>query len=863
MGEVYKARDTRLDRVVAIKVLPAHFADNIEARQRFDREAKVISSLSHPNICTLFDVGHQGGIDYLVMEYLEGETLASRLTRGSLPVGEALHLAIQIADALQKAHRQNLVHRDLKPGNIMLTKAGAKLLDFGLAKLGQESNSVPGDGDVTSSAQLTGEGSILGTLQYMSPEQLEGKNVDQRSDIFAFGAILYEMISGHRAFGGDSQASIIASILKEQPRSIRELKPMFPRSLVRTVEQCLEKNPDNRWQSAGDLARELQWILKDSQRDEAHEDSTPLLLRPASRSKWLWGGPLIAILATIGVMLMKISQSSPPRQESQRFIIPTDSLESDFSTPAVISPDGKLIAYTDAGRLQLREMNQFSAEAIGGSRELSGIFWSPDSRIIAFGQDQRLWRYDVVTGEKRLMCDLPETGRILGGCWNEVGDIYLAVWRGGLYHTSATGGTPTLVIPSDSVLVHDFHTPQFLPDGKTVLLYLHAKKTADNGIVLVHNGASEMAVVRKVPLATGVTYSPTGHLLYTLTSGEGEIWALPFSASDLQETGEPFLAIHGGQFPSVSRNGNMVYFGIRRAQAFQLVIVSRDGKEVDTVGGPASNMSTPVFSPDGGSILYTAEDNGKWILWKHNLVRRTSERLITDSNIAIRPSWFPSGNKFIFTRILGVSEGTIDVFDLSSGRVTDSICEGMFGALSPDGHYVVFSRDVQGNFDLWHKDLWKKSAPEPLLRTPDREQDAVVSRDGKWFAYGSNASGDYQIYLRTFPDAKSPVQVSADGGWYPFWHPSGDTLFWVTDSAVFESSVKWAQTPQLGMPVEALNATRFRLKVNSRYSAAGENAVALSPDGQRFALVTRVGGEGEESELMVVLNWTDELKPMH
>jgi Tol biopolymer transport system component len=862
MGEVYKARDTRLDRIVAVKVLPSHVAESTEARQRFDREARAISSLNHPNICTLFDVGHQDGIDFLVMEYLEGETLASRLTRGPLPLAEALNLAIQIADALQKAHRQDLVHRDLKPGNIMLTKAGAKLLDFGLAKLQQTGGTVA-EPAMTHSAPLTGEGTILGTLQYMPPEQLEGKKVDHRSDLFAFGAILYEMASGHRAFEGGSQASLIAAILKEQPRPLREWQALSPPALERTVAQCLAKDPDDRWQSAGDLKRELEWIRKEQSlggetRAAAHS-SAPR----SGRWKALWGASVLAALLLAGALWIRFGGPPHPVQGVSRFIIATDSLESTFATAPAISPDGRLIAYTDAGKLQLRELSQFKAETIGESKDLGGLFWSPDSRTLAFGQEERLWRFDVATREKRLIGNLPETGRILGGCWNEAGDIYLAVWRGSLYHTSEKGGAPTLVVPSDSVLVHDFHTPQFLPDGRTVLLFMHAKKAADNSIVLLKHGSKELTAIRKVPLSDGVTYSPSGHLLYTVASDEGEVWALPFSASDTRVTGEPFLAVHGAQCPSVSQDGIMVCFSTSKAREFRLIMVSRDGKQVDSVGAPAGNMSTPVFSPDGRSLLCTAEDKGVWTLWKHDLARRTSEPLIVDSSLAIRPSWFPSGDRFIYSRILGVSQGTINVFDLSSGTVTDSICEGMYGSLSRDGRHVVFSRDVQGNFDLWWMDLDAKTPPASLLRSAAREEDAAISPSGTWFAYGSNASGEAQIYLRTFPEARSPLQVSVNGGWYPFWHPSGDTLFWVTDSAVYQSSIDWAPTPRLGMPTVALDAVKLGLKLNSRYSAAGENAVGLSPDGTRFAAVMRAGAADGKSQLWVVLNWFSELEELH
>jgi serine/threonine protein kinase len=856
MGEVYQAKDTRLDRIVAIKVLPAALANNRELRDRFDREAKTISSLNHPNICTLYDVGHQDGIDFLVMEYIEGETLAERLNKEKLSLKEVLTIGVQIADALESAHRRGLVHRDLKPGNIMLTKLGAKLVDFGLARLVQDDKSVHGEDDATRTSPLTGEGAILGTIQYMAPEQLEGKEVDHRADMFSFGAVLYEMATGERAFNGDSQASLIASILKEEPRPIRELQEVSSQVLERTVAQSLAKDPDNRWQSAGDLKRELSWILKDLESPQTEDNNYSASASSLHRTKYYFGAAILVICALIVMNIMNFTNSSKITSSTERFVLPTENLIADFATPATISPDGKMIAYPADKQLWLRDLTQFDPEIISDTKKMEGIFWSPDSRYLAYGQNKKVWKYDVKTKERIAICTIPESGGIIGGCWNKDGEIVLAVWRGGLYRVSDRGGTPEIIIPSDSIFIHDFHTPHFLPDGETLLLEIHAKLDSECGFAVLPKGSTELKMIKKTPFGSGVTYSPSGHLLYTKVSAELSIWAVPYSFDKLEITGEPFLVVSDGQFPTVSSNGTMVYFTTRSKREYQMYTYSLRSKEMKKIGQPIEGLKTPTISPDGKSILYTAIENDNNDIWEYDLIRGTSRRLTSDPTEESCVSFFPTGDKFVFNRVLGVSTGTIEVFDLTTGTISDSIGEGLNPVLSHDGRYLIYETDVRGNYDLWYRDLEDKSPPKVLLKTENREHNAVFSKDDKWFAYISNQSGEDQIYLRRFPDALNPMQVSVKGGYQPFWNPSGDTLYWVTDSSLIAVGVEWNNNiPKLGIPQNIINNLGYTLNLGSWDS---QNVrIPVSPDGKTLIIMQKVNNE-KTNRLLLVKNWFKE-----
>ncbi len=855
MGEVYQAKDTRLDRIVAIKVLPAALAENRELRDRFDREAKAISSLNHPNICTLYDVGHQDGIDFLVMEFIKGETLADRLNKKNLSLKEVLTIGIQIANGLESAHKQGLVHRDLKPGNIMLTKSGAKLVDFGLARLVQEENTAQSEDDATRTSPLTGKGAILGTIQYMAPEQLEGKEVDHRADIFSFGSVLYEMATGERAFNGDSQASLIASILKEEPRPIRELQEVSPRVLERTISQALSKDPDNRWQSAGDLKRELSWILNELEAPHSEELKNTADSSLAKQMKYILGAAILIIVTLLVTNFVKGSKPNLLLGLTERFVVPAKNLSANFANPAVISPDGKMIVYPAEGRLWLRDLSQFDPVVIPQTEEAVGAFWSTDSRYIAYGKNKRIWKYDIKSKERTSICIIPESGKIIGGCWNQSGEIVLAVWRGGLYRVFDRGGTPEIIIPSDSIFIHDFHTPHFLPDGKTLLLVVHARDDKENGFAVITEGSSELKMIKKTPLGGGVTYSLSGHLLYTKETAEQSIWAIPFSFDKLEITDEPFLVVTNGQFPSVSSNGTMVYFTSTLNQKYQMLSYSLEDKTMKTIGQPIEGLLTPTYAPDGKSILYTSKDDDMWNIWQYDLIRGSSRRLTSKPSIDRWISFFPTGDKFVFNRQFDVASGTIEIFDLTTGTVTDSIGEGIRPTLSHDGRYMIYQTDIKGDYDLWYKDLVERSQSQVLLKSKDREYNSVFSINDNWFAYISNQSGKDQVYLRRFPSAKNPMQVSIDGGKHPFWHPSGDTLYWITDTALLGVEIVWGDIPELGIPQIIISDLGY--KMGSGSWDFDHVRVPISPDGKELILMQKVDAD-QTNRLLLVKNWFNE-----
>src|SRR2546426_797921 len=544
MGEVYRARDTRLDRTVAIKILPEHLSSNPQLRERFDREAKAISSLSHPHICPLYDVGHQDGIDYLVMEHLEGETLAQRLKKGPLPPERALEYAIQIADALDTAHRRGVIHRDLKPGNIMLTKAGAKLLDFGLAKLGgahpaaafSRLSALPTE----DRSPLTAEGTIVGTLQYMAPEQLEGKETDARTDIFALGTVLYEMATGQRAFKGKSQASLIAAILTSEPPPISSLQPMTPPALDRLVKTCLAKDPDERWQSAHDLTHELRWIAEGG--SQAGLPAPLRAIRTGRERIWIAASVLLGVAVVllgilyaragkVGQEVVRASIEFPP---GSRFVF-----TSDVAGPPAISPDGRALVYgaTDergARRLWLQRLDTSDAHPLSGTEDAKYPFWSPDSRSVTFFAGGELKRLEVSGGLPVAICS---TGDGRGGTWGDDGTILFSPeYRAGLFRVPASGGEPAPVTRLDEATHSSHRWPQLLPDGSH-FLYLgisHDRTKSENDALYWASldGRENRMLMRS---GANAIYA-SGNLLYVRDTN---LVAQPFDPARGELRGEP------------------------------------------------------------------------------------------------------------------------------------------------------------------------------------------------------------------------------------------------------------------------------------------------------------------------------------
>ena len=631
MGEVYKARDTRLERTVAVKVLAAHLSTSEETRQRFEREAKTISQFSHPHICALHDVGREGDTDYLVMEYLEGETLADRLGKGPLPTEQILRYGIEIADALDKAHRQGIVHRDLKPGNIMITKTGVKLLDFGLAKPLTAAGARPISGasvmatEAQASAPLTERGTILGTFQYMSPEQLEGAEADGRSDIFAFGSVLYEMATGRKAFTGKSQASLIGSILRDDPPSIVEVAPMIPPALNRVVKTCLAKDPEDRFQTAHDAKLQLEWIAEGGSQAGL---PAPVVARRKNREKLAWAVAALAAIAAAGLGFGYWKRTPKPLR-TVRFEVPAPTEVSTLDTPK-ISPDGRILAFdaTDSSgrnRIWVRPLNALQAHALAGTEGTKRGFWSPDGKYIAFFADGKLMKVDVAGGPPQKICDAP-TGS--DGTWSPEGVILFdGTGNDPIRRVPASGGAAVDIIKAADVKSTSVGWPAFLPDGKHFLFLAIAPKLTDS---MYRIGSLDSKDTQPfAPAQSQITYVEPGYLLFLR---DRTLVAQPFDAKTLKTTGEPIpLAEQVGTDTvglarfSVSREGTLAYRTGEMTD--RLVWVDRSGKELETAGDP-SRYGNPHLSADGRRLAFDVVDarTGKVDIWIRDLNRNVSSR---------------------------------------------------------------------------------------------------------------------------------------------------------------------------------------------------------------------------------------------
>ncbi|HEY6064806.1 MAG TPA: protein kinase, partial [Thermoanaerobaculia bacterium] len=703
MGEVYRARDTRLDRTVAVKVLPSHMSSSPEVRQRFEREARTISQLSHPHVCALYDVGQESGTEYLVMEYIEGQTLTDRLAKGALPLDQLLRYGIQIADALDRAHRQGIVHRDLKPGNIMLTKSGVKLLDFGLAKVMAP---VPRPGSATSlptdlgDPELTREGMILGTYQYMAPEQLEGREADARSDIFAFGAVLFEMATGQKAFSGRSQASLIAAILEHEPPSIATLRPTMPPALDRVVQTCLAKDPEERWQNAHDLRRELSWIAEASPATGVTGAVRPL---PRKRAWLPWALTAVAVLGAVaaGAIALRYSRRATTLERPMRYSIVLP--EKSALRSAVLSPDGTKVVFVarDApGRnlLWTRSLDSLAVQPLPNTENPSFPFWAPDSRQVGFFADGKLKRISISGGSPQTLCDAPINR---GGTWSRQGVIlFTTVPDGPLFRVPASGGVPAQVTRFDPARGETSHRwPFFLPDGRRFLYLVASFGSGEErdrmGIYLGSLDSKEETFL--VATKSSMAFAPPGYLLFRR---EKSLVAQPFDGRRL--TGDPVSVAEQVQyFPqtantvfSVSENGLLLYQAESASALSKLVWLDRSGREIGSVGSPA-NQANPRISPDGKRIAVDIVDDqtGNMDIWVYNASGGVASRLTSDAAIDGDPVWSPDGSRIGF---MSLRRGRPDVYERdSSGAGGDNLILQDDRAKyttdwSPDGRFILY-----------------------------------------------------------------------------------------------------------------------------------------------------------------------------
>ena len=866
MGEVYRARDTRLDRTVAIKILPEHLSSNPEALQRFDREARAISSLSHPNVCHLYDVGSQDGTSYLVMEYLEGETLADRLTKGPLPLEQVLKNGIEICEGLEKAHRSGVIHRDLKPGNIMLTKSGAKLMDFGLAKP-PIPESPPSSGLTQTLATpqhpLTMAGMVVGTFQYMSPEQVEGREADARSDIFALGAVLYEMVTGKRAFEGKTAASTIAAILAADPPPISSLQPLSPTALESTIRSCLAKDPDERLQTVHDVKLQLKWMQDSGSSSRLPPTAAPISRKIGGRLGWMIAGLLLVLLIAGGAAWWL---GLPQPSHAMYFNSPVTLSANDVA----LSPDGRtlaLVAYWDQTSkyvLWTHSVGGRTAAPVPGTEDASHPFWSPDGRSIGFFAQGKLKKVDLSSGgsasggSAQVLCDAPH-GR--GGTWNREGIIlFVPNFFAGIFRTSSAGGTPVEVTKPDPDRFESSHRwPVFLPDGRH-FLYLAANFSGQFDKNEIFVGSLDSGEKRPiVGASSNVAYAEPGYLLYIRDKAlvaqkfDARTYVLSGEARTISDEVQYFPQTDLALFDAAGK-GTLVTQTGGGADKNQLIWFDRTGKTLGAVGAPGE-FANPSISPDGRRLAFEQTDtDGRHVdIWIHDLVNKRTARLTFGPGLSEIPIWSPDGKRIDF----GTQKKLI--FNLYEKNADGSGSERELSDLgaqeqgpwdwSHDGKYILVRKDTE---------LWYLSSPDlqpkPYLQPKWILRNGQFSPDGKWVAYASNEAGNWDVYVSPFPNATSKWQVSRGGG-EPRWRRDGKELFYLSaEGKMMAVPVRLGTSFEAGAPVPL-----FQTHMRQPISAQDVFAYDVSADGQKFLVNTKVDTP-KAAPLSVILNWSSEME---
>ena len=883
MGEVYKARDTRLDRTVAIKVLPPEFSADPDRRARFEREAKAIAGLNHPHICVLHDVGNHDGSLFLVMEHLAGHTLAERLRKGPLPLEQALTIATEIADALAAAHKQGIVHRDLKPANVMLTRSGAKLLDFGLARLAEA------PAGVGASATLSSVGTVVGTAPYMAPEQVEGRPTDARTDLFAFGAVLYEMLTGTRAFAGESRASVMAAILEHQPAPLASLRPLTPSALDRLVRQCLAKAPDDRPDTAHDVANELRWMR------EASGDGVLSGAQPRRR-RWLQtalmaAGVLAGVIIGVGVMWLLGAPTPPPLPvRSSLDVRPAEEINAGGQSPTYLptpggsrtalawTPDGRALVFvgrrSGVQQLYVRRLDAAEARPLANTDGAQVPAVSLDGQWVAFWANGAIRKVPLGGGP---VMDL-KSGLVAppsGLVWDARGQLFYGTWDGPVWAISPEGVAAAVTKVGEAEVAHVLPSP--LP-GERALLFTVRRR--------IWSWGDEEVVVQALPTgerrrlltdAADARYVPTGHLVFLR---RGTLFAMPFDADRLQVLGKEVAVLGGvaqaltagnerdttgaGQF-AVAPNGALAWVPgpVLPYADWPLVTVDRRG-QVSLLAAPARSYGPEVrVSPDGRRVAVTVQTLSEAGVWVYDVARGTLA-LLAGGGEAHNVIWSRDGRRVLFDWLAGgrfslaaqPADGSMPPKNLVAGHFFPS-------SFTPDGRQVVV---VSGPPD----DILSVTVEngqthvQPLIQTIHSEAWPEFSPDGRWLAYGSDVSGRNEVYVRPYPGHGTTELVSVEGGDNPAWHPGGRELFYLSlpDPAGKRRMMAVTFTP--GSPPR-IGHPRPLFSFDNREVALRCFPVRcydVAPDGQRFYAT---GAETPPpppvvTHINLIQNWLEELK---
>ena len=902
MGQVYQARDTRLDRAVAIKVLPTSFASDPDRLRRFELEAKATGALNHPNILTIHDTGAHEGTPYIVTELLEGTELREMLNEGPLPLRQALDYARQIVQGLAAAHEKGITHRDLKPENIFVTTEGrVKILDFGLAKLRQrdEGGGIKRDegGGMRDESEQeptihpssliphpsthpsTLPGVVMGTVGYMSPEQVRGQAADHRSDIFSFGIILYEMLTGRRAFQGESFAEVMAAIVKEDPLEISAANPQIPAPLERIARHCLEKRPERRFQTANDLgfAIEAVAVFSDSQPQlalKAAPESAPekagtiTFKRQRQRERLLWAAISLFLLAATLISTMLWLRSPSPESRVTRLSIP---LPKDTGTLSSLAPDlalspdgGRLVFSATTGKtrqLWLRALDSFATQPLAGTEGADSPFWSPDGNSIAFFADNKLKKIDTRSSVIEIICP---AGAGRGGDWSRGGVILFCAGDGAaLSRVNAAGGKPEVVTELDTALGETNHDyPSFLPDGQHYLFHLFGKD--NHGIYVGSLNSKERKLL--IPLspdsanATRALWSASnsgaGYILYALN--RNTLLARAFNPDRLEFNGEPFrvaenviVSLTGNARFTTAANGTLAYLQNREMDVAQLTWCDRSGKRLSEAG-TAEPWTSFALSPDDATVaLIRNEPNRLNSLWQLNLAQGTTTRVVNDTDSAnFFPVWSPDGEQLAFA---SARNSALNLYlkrtngNASEERLLETRFQTYPLSWSPGGKFLIYAMgDPQTRTDIWSLPMTGEGKPQPVLQTKFDERAAKVSPDGNWLVYVSDETGTAEVYVTAFPQPGRAWRISKSGGSNPCWRADGRELFYLAGKQLMAASVNndktefQASAPQPLFEIEGTNYAPRR-------------------DGQRF-LTSVVTERAPTPPISVTLNWTAEIK---
>jgi Tol biopolymer transport system component len=854
MGVVWKAEDTKLGRSVAVKVLPAEFAADKQRLARFEREAKLLAALNHPNVAGIYGLEAVDGVHFLVLELVDGQTLARMTKTGPLPVEEALDVCRQVAEGLEAAHAAGVIHRDLKPGNVIVTEDGkAKVLDFGLAKEIEGAASGESASDLSMSPTVTVGGTqagvVLGTAPYMSPEQARGKSLDKRTDIWSFGCLLYECLTGNPVFTGETVTDTLSTILQNDP-DWHALPDRLPRRICDLLERCLEKGPRNRLHDISDARIDIERCL-------AAKEWTTAGARTASdgpsRSRFTAAAfGALGLVAGVAVTLLVTEYLGKGPAVPPLRMFSLSSTVSEHVAPARISPDGRRIAYRSGGRLWLRDLDQLEPREIAPSEAGWPLDWSPDGEWLVLADSREIFKIQVDGGSRTVLARQGFISPpVAGAAWQPDGTITFCTGPTGLLDVPAGGGeVVTRLKPGEGE--GDFHNVNGLPGDRGLIYVIHRDVGMDTLGLLSEGERRTLLQLPGKNLWTPV-YSPTGHILFAVGRFFGsELWALPFSLNRLEATGAPFLVDEDGTAPSVSADGTLVYSRVRPTGETRLVRVDRDGQEVRILGEPGIGHRSPAFSPDGKRVAFSIEEDGNRDIWILDITTASRQRLTFEPAPEDIPAWSPSGDRVAFnTDLLGLSEIFIKRTD-GTGN-TRPVTNGLFPAFSPDGRSLVFGV-FEGDLsaDIFRLDLESEPEPELFLSESFWDLSPQFSPDGRYLAHNSS-SGTLEVYLRTFPGGEGKWQVSGPGGRYPRWNAKGDRLYYSHGSDLMEVEIQFDPIVNVGTPRKLFS---WVAPVRRYYWPAPLFDVA--PDGESFVIVKATKPDAPWQAIVVVESWSSQ-----